>query len=300
MKRKTTEQFIIEARKIHGDKYDYSLVEYIGAHHKINIICKQHDKFKQTPHHHLNSHGCKKCNYINQSNKQKMDLNNFITRSNIIHNNKYDYSLVEYKNNCTKVKIICPIHGVFNQIPQDHLKGCGCSECCVNKRLTTKIFIDKSKEIHNNKYDYSLVNYINNRIKVKIICPVHGIFEQIPNSHLLGNGCIYCNDSKGEKQIKAILNKLNITYESQKKFDNCKYIKKLYFDFYLPNYNTCIEYDGLQHFKIIKQFGGEKEFINIQNRDKIKNEYCKNNNIHLLRIKYNENINKKLLEYLKF
>ena len=136
MIRKTTEQFIKDAKKVHGNRYDYSLVEYISAHKKVKIKCKKHDFFEQTPHHHLNGSGCKKCHYINQSNNQKLNINNFINKSNLIHDDKYDYSLVNYINNSTKIKIICKkCNTVFEQIPQDHLKGCGCANCKNVKKL---------------------------------------------------------------------------------------------------------------------------------------------------------------------
>jgi len=122
--------------------------------------------------------------------------NEFIIDMIEIHNNKYDYSLVEYINTKTKVKIICPIHGTFKQRPYSHRFGQGCSKCgyinvIKHRSSNTSLFIKKSKLIHN-EYDYSLVEYINNYTKVKIICPVHGIFEQRPQDHLKGNGCKKC------------------------------------------------------------------------------------------------------------
>ena len=101
-----------------------------------------------------------------------------------------------------------------------------------------------------------------------------------------GANCPSCNESHGERTISKILEKLFIKYESQKKFDGCKNINHLLFDFYLPKYNVCIEYDGEQHFKAIKFFGGNDALIKTQKRDKIKDEYCNKNNIHLLRIPY--------------
>jgi hypothetical protein len=111
-------------------------------------------------------------------------LINFIKKANLKHNNKYNYSLVDYINNKNKVKIICPIHDVFEQSPNDHLTGNGCS-LCGNKNLNKEFFIKKAKLKHGDRYDYSLVEYINNKTKVKIICPLHGVFEQAPK--LLNN-----------------------------------------------------------------------------------------------------------------
>ena len=142
--------------------------------------------------------------------------------------------------------------------------------------------------IHDFRYDYSLVDYKNCMEKVKIVCKKHGIFEQTPNKHLVGHGCSKCNQSKGEMKIEIILKNENINFIKQKTFPECKNIKLLPFDFYLPELNICIEYDGDQHYKIIQRFGGESGFLYRQNNDKIKTEYCKNNNIFLIRLKNKE------------
>jgi len=127
---------------------------------------------------------------------KKYDTEYFIKRSNNIHNNKYNYSMTDYVNCSTKVKIICPIHGIFEQIAEQHYKGIGCPECFGNKKINTELFIKKSNSVHNNKYDYSLVNYINNKTKVIIICPKHGEFKQIPSHHYKGIGCSECSKNK--------------------------------------------------------------------------------------------------------
>ena len=159
-----------------------------------------------------------------------------------------------------------------------------------------KIFIEKSKKIHNSKYDYSLVKYVNNTTKVKIICPVHGVFEQTPASHLNGSECPHDNNSYGETKIFNILKNKNLCFETQKRFKDCKDKRTLPFDFYLPDYNLCIEYDGRQHFESVEIFGGEQNFQIQQKHDKIKNNFCKENNIDLLRIKYTDDIEEKLNE----
>jgi very-short-patch-repair endonuclease len=155
--------------------------------------------------------------------------------------------------------------------------------------MSTEEFISKSKEIHDNIYDYSLANYKNMKSKIKIICLIHGIFNQTAVHHLLGCGCPICNSSKGENEIRKYLKKYNIIFKEQKKFENCKNKKELPFDFYLLDYNICIEYDGKQHFEPVQYFGGDKNFIIIQKHDKIKTNFCANNNITLIRIPYTEN-----------
>lgn len=227
---------------------------------------------------------------------KRNDLQFLIDNSNIIHNYKYIYNMSTYNNMHEIQEFLCPEHGIFKTSFHSHfIKQRGCKQCAIDKRRDTlDIFIKKSKETHNNLYDYTLCNYIDSKTKVKIICPIHGIFEQKPNYHILGQGCPICKESKGEKEIRNILELKNIKYETQKTFNDCKNTKLLKFDFYLPELNTCIEFDGEQHYKSFKYFGGDDGFKVIQKRDKIKNDYCVDNNIKLIRIKYNDNISDSL------
>ena len=231
---------------------------------------------------------------------KKLTNQEFIQKSKEIHDNKYDYSLVNYINNRIKVKIICKKHGVFEQEPKSHLnQKQGCPKCSKNYKLTTNTFIKKAKEIHNDKYDYSLVNYINTKTKVKIICKKHGIFEQIPDNHIHKKyGCPICNNSKGELKIIKYLENNKIQFETQKTFNGLKYKQSLYYDFYLSDYNICIEFDGEQHFTKYRFEKDDKKLKIRQLRDQIKNNFCKNNDIKLIRIKYNENIEKSLNKYM--
>jgi len=121
----------------------------------------------------------------------------FVDKAKTKHKDKYDYSQVIYVNNRTKINIICPTHGVFEQTPNDHLNGYGCPDCGGTKRLTTDKFINKAKEIHADRYDYSLCDYKTAKTKVKLICPTHGVFEITPNNHLNGKGCRQCGLDNG-------------------------------------------------------------------------------------------------------
>lgn len=123
-KRLTTKIFIARAKEIHGDKYDYSEVEYVNYKTKVKIICPIHGEFWQTPREHLNGNGCQKCSGV-----QRMNTDLFIQRAIEVHGDTYDYSKVKYTNNRTKVCIICPVHGEFWQSPDSHLLGCGCPKC---------------------------------------------------------------------------------------------------------------------------------------------------------------------------
>ena len=277
-KKLTQEEFVEKASKVHGDKYDYSLVEYKNALTKVKIFCSEHGIFEQKPGNHLFGQGCSKC-----SNNIKPNIKEFIKKAKKIHGNKYDYSLVEYQNNHTKIKIICLKHGIFEQTPKKHItRKQGCSKCVGLRRLSTEEFIKKAMEIHGNKYDYSKVEYKNSKIKIKILCPKHGEFLQTPNDHFSGYGCPVCNYSKGEIKLSLLFKENKINFTPQKKFEGCKNKNKLPFDFYLNNYNTCIEFHGIQHFKQIDYFGDKKKFIENCKRDKIKEEYCKKNNIPLI------------------
>ena len=191
-KKLSTEEFIKRANKKHNGKYDYSKVKYIDSHTKVCIICPEHGEFWQEPANHLSGQNCPKCASIevhtNQSNKKE----GFIQKAKEIHSDKYDYSKVEYINNHTKVCIICPEHGEFWQKPIHHTQGKGCPYCGGTKKLTTKEFVEKAKQIHGDKYDYSKVDYISTETKVCIICPEHGEFWQTPHAHLNGHRCPNC------------------------------------------------------------------------------------------------------------
>jgi hypothetical protein len=192
----TNDEFIKKIKGVYGDKYNYSKVEYINAVTDVLMICPEHGDIYIKPKFINNRHLCYKCNGIVNN------LDTFIYKSNNIHNSKYDYSTVEYLNAKTKVKIICPEHGEFEQLPFSHLKGHGCPNCSNNKKLTINDFIIKSSNKHNNKYDYSKVKYLNNSTNVVIICPEHGEFEQLPTHHLSGNGCPKCGQLKSIEPLK--------------------------------------------------------------------------------------------------
>jgi hypothetical protein len=302
-KRLTTKEFIEKAQKIHGNKYDYSKVNYINENTKVIIICPEHGEFEQTPHCHLSNKECPRCGRL-KANKSEGDNGKiFIEKAQKIHGNKYDYSLVDYKRSKDRVIIKCLIHSNFKQTPAGHLSGRGCPKC-KNILLsqygmqTQEEWIEKAKKVHGNKYDYSLVNYIDCKTKIKIVCPKHGQFKQNPTNHLTGQGCPHCSESKSERIIRVFLINHNINFIPQKRFKDCKDKQQLPFDFYLPDYNLCIEYQGYQHYMSIKKWGGKKILKIVQYHDQIKKEYCKNNGINFFEIKYTEDTLKKLEEAL--
>jgi len=216
----------------------------------------------------------------------------FIKKATIIHGNKYNYDLVEYKKSNIKIKIFCNnCQNIFEQTPGSHLYGKGCKICHLsNIRCNTEEFILKASIIHGNLYNYDLVEYVDSNVKIKIKCnQCQNVFEQRPRKHLSNHGCPKCNESKGEIRVARYLQNINELFQSQYKFPNCKYVNCLVFDFYIVSLNVLIEYDGIGHYE--PSFGSsaeerQKKLEEQQKRDKIKTEWAKSNNIPLLRIPY--------------
>lgn len=296
---KTTDQFVRKAQEVHGDRYDYSNSIYTGRFTKLFIICKKHGEFFQTPGNHFCGKGCPLCRNEKLSRDKISSVEEFIEKSVSAHKNRYDYSQVVYKGSHAYVDIICPLHGKFSQLPSNHVKGVGCPKCGLLKlskkfSSTTDAFIEKAIKIHGERYNYILTEYKNAKTKIKILCPKHGRFEQVPNHHLQGKGCPYCASSYGELEIKKYLDENGISYIPHKKFSDCRDIRPLPFDFFLPALNFAIEYDGKQHF-LATDFSGtaskektQKNFILMRYRDEIKTKYCQGNGIKLLRIPYTQ------------
>lgn len=300
MKKQLTNQEIIERIiDVHGDKYDYSKVDYINSRTPVILICKKHGEFKYYIKHLKEGRGCPMCS----KNKTIID---FIEKARDVHSLKYDYSKSNYTGRHNKLIITCPIHGDFEQEAGSHLSGCGCPKCANEhkndyKKLSTEDFIERAKEVHGNKYDYSKVDYKSLESKVTIICPIHGEFEQRADSHLFQkSGCPKCNQSKGERDIENYLIKNNIKYKSQYSIQIDQLINlsgHAYIDFYLPDYNLFIEYNGKQHYIPVQCFGGQLTFEHQQKRDQYVVEYCNKNNINLLIIKYSDNVKETLNQY---
>lgn len=273
----TNEQFIKIARKVHGNKYDYSKVDYSGNKRKVCIICPEHGEFWQGAATHLRGNGCSKCSGTEPITKER-----FVRRATDIHKNKYDYSNVIYVNGRTKVCISCPHHGDFWQSPNYHLRGGNCPKCVGGVRLTTQEFVEKAAAVHEDRYDYSDVEYKNTSTKVCIICPEHGKYWQTPNNHLFGAGCPTCPQSKLEGQIRLFLIKNRIEFQQEKGFSWLVFNRKMFLDFFLPQYGVAIECQGRQHFIPSNLYGGEAYFQLTIERDKAKRELCLAHGINIL------------------
>ena len=210
--RLTTQEFINKSKKIHGEVYDYSAVEYQNYSTKVKIICLEHGPFYQAPGNHLYGNGCPECGkkIIGKKLRNKSEI--FLQKAKEVHGEYYDYSQINYRGMHKKLKIICPEHGSFMQTPSNHIvNNQGCPECGKISQIkqqtkSKKEFIAESQRKHNNKYDYSESKYINNSTKVKIICPEHGPFYQLPTNHLnLGHGCPKCANYGFDPNLPAIL-----------------------------------------------------------------------------------------------
>jgi hypothetical protein len=230
--------FIEQVNKVHKFKYNYSNLVYTKLCNKVKIICPMHGEFSQRAQSHLLGSGCKTC-YLESRNPT---FNDFIKIANEKHNNKYLYK--NYKSMKSKVTIICPNHGDFNQMAYKHLIGQTCPTCSYeSRRLKLSEFIERSLDIHKNKYDYSKVEYLNHSTKVKIICPTHGSFKQTPNNHIIhSKGCPKCSVNISKKEIEWLdhINDDSIIRQYTIKID-----KKLYkFDGYNPKTKTIYEFYG--------------------------------------------------------
>ena len=218
-KKLTTEEFISRAKEIHRDFYNYSDVKYINSKTKVRIICPNHGEFLQLPFDHLYGKRCPKC-----ANKYSPTTEEFIQQAKEIHRNRYDYSETEYLNRNTAVKIICPEHGEFFQTPKTHLKGCGCKLCSGMYKSNKEEFVEKSTVVHGSKYDYSQVEYVNNKTKVEIICPKHGSFFQTPSNHLL-YGCPNCKNNSRITPFQEFVGKASKIHNNRYDYVETSYVK---------------------------------------------------------------------------
>lgn len=278
----TTATFIGKAILVHFDKYDYSKVEYIKSKIPIIIICKIHGEFNQTPNRHLNGNGCNQCGNDSKTSKLTKTNDNFIQDAKLVHFDKYDYSKAVYVNNITKIIISCKKHGEFTQIPSNHLKGRGCNQCGIDS-TTSKLtktnddFIQNATNIHRNKYNYSNVEYINNKTEIIIICKLHGEFNQTPIHHLNGQGCPRCawnGFSKAQIEWLTFIEKLrgikiqHAMNDGEYKIKTTRWLA----DGYCKETNTVFEYNGDYFHGSPTKY--DPEFINTVCNKKMKTLYA--------------------------
>jgi very-short-patch-repair endonuclease len=298
------EKFLNKAKEKFSNKFNYDDISYRDYFSEIILSCNKHGEFVQSPKKHLHSlSGCPRCDKeekikkYNEKQRKKVVEKIFLLYGEII-----DCSVFEYNGYRNDAYFICKTHGLFSTRLNHFLDGHGCRKCGIERMkkaqsYDTDWFLNKAKEIHGDTYDYSLVSYTSTDGVVQIGCKIHGIFEQTPYRHIYKRaGCQICKESKGERQIWMVLKELNIDFIKQKTFCDCKGILPLRFDFYLIDQNVCIEFDGEQHFRSVFNW----DFENTKNHDDIKNKFCEENGIMLLRIPYYEfdKIREKILEVI--
>lgn len=256
MKKLGMDEFLRRARAVHGDEYDYSETELHGVKEKSVIICRKHGRFEQSPALHMQGSGCPECakekrkatmlavhgvEYASQSiemqrksretrerkfggmkppgsGRKAMGTEEFVRRAKEVHGGLYDYSETEYVNNATKVRIICPVHGAFEQLPSKHLAGQGCPDWShwSEKASLAKLagFVEKARAVHGDRYDYSGAVWAGAKGKLMITCPEHGPFMQSPEKHLAGCGCPH-PDCVGRKRRERSLQRHGTEYPQQ-------------------------------------------------------------------------------------
>lgn len=235
----TTEEFIAKARMVHGDLYNYSKVDYKKSDEKVWIGCKKHGLFDQTPATHLQGFGCRYCGYEKTASQKRHTIEEFIILAQKVHGNKYDYSEVKYVNSTTDVTIICKEHGRFPQTPAMHLSGNGCPKCA-GRNITLEEFLARARQVHGEKYDYSITQFNGTKNDIEYICPIHGSVTQKAESHLV-SGCRYCAGN-------VPISKEEFLKRAKQKFgDNIDYSRMDYM-----GYNTEVEFICKEHGKFYR------------------------------------------------
>ena len=277
------------------------LENYKGANEKILIKCLDcgHEQ-KAIPRSVIASkHGCPKCGVLKA--KRNVAINKFLQK---LDNSKWEF--IEYKD-YKNVTVKCKECGHIRNTTADNILRFGCKVCASiranePRKLTTAEFISKAKQIHGDRYDYSLVNYINYKTPVKIICKKHGEFLQIPNKHIAGHNCPHCRESYGEEIVRLALLENKIPFIQEKSIKEIANTERpIRVDFYIT-YNdkvSIIEINGEQHYFPVEYFGGQLRYNKQVDRDRKLQEYCTTNNINLYIIKYDDNKLEKIQDIIK-
>lgn len=212
----TAERFVADARRVHGDRYDYGKVVYIGIFDPVVIRCELHGEFRQRPSIHKRGAGCPACGALEK--RRRSSLEEFVAKAEVVHGDTYDYSQADFINNATAIMILCGRHGAFNQRPQVHLLGHGCPACAderqsLSRLLDTPTFISKAKAVHGDRYDYGRARYEGADNLVKVTCMIHGDFNQRAALHLRGQGCKECQMDAQRLTREAFIEKCHGQYD---------------------------------------------------------------------------------------
>ncbi len=275
----SVESFFDRCNEVHKHKYDYSKAVYTKAHSKILIGCPEHGEFWQKAYYHVQGSGCPTCGGV-----RKHTTNTFVECATSVHGDTYDYSETEFKHNKEKVRIVCRVHGPFWQTPNMHLGGQGCTKCGKLRNgaalsFSKEQYIEKANTVHSNKYDYSLLTDVASRTVLDIVCPKHGVFNQVAYYHLAGNGCQKCANvlSKGEDDVCTFLENLGLVVNRR----NRSILGSHELDAYVPEAKLAVEFCGnYYHSDIVRDLGKNRHY------DKYKK--CSDLGIHLVTLYENE------------
>ena len=298
------EKALSRFRNVHRDEYEYDESSYLDYTTKMRVKCSEHGYFKVTPHSHVSmGSGCRKCGVLRTAEKNRYSIEKILSQFHEVHGNQFEYDIDSYSGVAEKIRIKCLKHGWFEQTVSTHKMGAGCAECSYEligdrTRVTKEIFIGRAIEEHGQKYDYSKVEWVDQYTEVLIGCDnkEHGYFLQVPRDHKRGSGCLRCNESRGERSIFNWLQDNGIEFIPQHTFPGLKDRALLRCDFYLPNENIVIEYNGRQHYRAIEVFGGESALKSTRRRDSIKQRFCEQNAIQFEVIRYDESPPDRLFE----
>ena len=299
MRKKTHEEYVNELNAINADVH--VIGKYSRTHTPIMHRCTIHDyEWMASPANILKGKGCPKCRSLKLRSAKSKTHEQYVKE--IRQCNKNIVVLERYINNRTNILHQCLVDNhIWSAAPVNILSGSGCPACASRKQSMerTKKHEDYVEEVYAVNSDIDVVEkYAGAETKILHRCKIDGYeWYALPSNILSGHGCPMCNVSIGEREVKYYLINHNISYIYQHTFDDCKNKKALPFDFYLPDYNACIEYDGEQHFRPVEYFGGEDGFMRRQHNDKIKTTYCKLNNITLLRIRYDQYVSSVLDDF---
>ncbi len=294
-RKKTDTEFMKEVYDLVGNEYTF-LDSYVNARTKIKV---KHNKcgneYLVRPHDFLQGSRCPQC----ATEVKKKTNAQFKKEVYDLVGNEYNF-LEPYTNNYTKIKVRHNKCGnTYKVAPYHFLNGIRCHIC--SSKAQRKLNTQFKKEVYDlvgNEYTF-LDSYVNTRTKIRVKHNMCGnIYKVKPTAFINGSRCPYCNSPKGELIISKILNKLSISYESQKTFDDLKDKDCLSYDFYIPSQSILIEYQGLQHYEPVDYFGGNNKFKIQQKHDKMKLDYAKANNYNLIAVPYTEDTFIKIKKYL--
>lgn len=276
------EEKVIEDRIIKIESNNLKVIEYF-SHHSVKCLCN-------TCHHVISD------NYRNLSySKFKCRYCALISKSKLIQDGIVSVIKIDDHGDGAFIYLKCLNGHEYKQDRRNFLANKKCNRCYLDGKVFSLDKISSEfRKIHGESYTYDWSNYKNLHSEIEIKCRRNHTFFQKVSNHLQGKGCPMCRESVGERVISRYLDDNCLNYVRQKKFKDCKYVSHLPFDFFLPDLNILIEFDGIQHYKPISQFGGEDEFKKTKIKDGIKNKYCLDNKINLIRISYQDNIEDRL------